>query len=256
MAARLGWLILVFGIVGRSTAEGNAFFPAQVGMRLTYVTSNSKEPDKSLRWELSFRRTDSLAPDAERITLRALVNRLETNGQPLTREEHYAAGQQGVFTFDPDSAEERYGPTPLLPGPEQLNRVDTVWRYRGFRPRPLALGLFGLLGAPETPVPTEGHYHVLAVAPLTTKAGTFKGAVQVTGIESFDVALDAEHSLNMLLRCRRWYVRGVGLVREQFEFLDFPVLGLTTTDLVAYTGVAELPGEPQHMAGAPDNKAG
>ncbi|MBI2299965.1 MAG: hypothetical protein HYU66_13665 [Armatimonadetes bacterium] len=255
MAARIGWLLLLIGGCGYA-ADGNDFYPARTGMRLTYVATSSLSVTDSLRWELSFQKSTEVPPDAAQITVRVSAGRLDPTGRPLTREERYVADQRGMYTLDPDVADAGYGPRPLLPAPDRLGSVDTVWSYKGFRWRPMALGLFNMLGPPGVPAATEGHYHVLAVAPLTTQAGTFKGAVQVAGVEAFDAPIDADHSLRMLLRCRRWYVRGVGLVREQFEFLDYPGLGLTTTELVAYTGVAELPTAPQHVAEAAGQKSG
>lgn len=235
------WCGLLAALGNASAEEAtHAYFPTDAQMRLSYAARTTLDENAVLRWDVTLLRTAPLEGGARRVQFRVLASSWES-GRPVGREELYVIDPRGVYTPAEDNTDAGYGPFALLPSADALARPDTVWHYIGRRPRPMALRLLGLLGRADTLAPTEGHYHVLSIGPLETAAGTFERAVQVAGVETLDVQLEPGRSMNVLLRCRRWYVAGIGLVGEDFAFLDFPAMGVTSTELTAYEGVREAP---------------
>lgn len=228
-------LVLVLGAaVARAETAGatvNAYYPLAGGMRLQYLTRSSLDNRATLTWSVTHQRTTAGPEAAEVVWVKSLASRWR-RGQPVQREEHYLREERGVFTPAEDDAES-YGPRYLLP-PEDDLVADAVWVYAGLRAIPFAFHLLGLVRNNDLPVPTSGRYHVLDVAPLATPAAEFQAACQVTGIERLTIPVLKPEPEDVLLRCRRFYVKGLGLVREDLEFLDMPRLGALTTELTGW----------------------
>ena len=227
-------LLLAFaGWWSAAWADVSPYLPFKAGARLTYRTTTSLDADARLQWETSLRRAEELDGGAERVVLRSAA-RFWVSGRPLEREETLVREPRGLFSGEANGA---YGPTPLLPAAPELERADAIWVYEGRRSLPFPLAVLNLLRHNDGPVRTTGRYHVLNLAPLETAAGRFGQAVQVTGVERVTMALRGEQPEDVMLRCRRWYVRGLGLAREVVEFAEYPSLGRLTTELVAYVGL-------------------
>lgn len=243
MNGRLRWLLAlpVLATTLASAAalepEGHAWFPLAKGSRRSYVARSTLDPSAALHYEVTVLRATEAAEGGVRAVAKVLAHRWES-GQPLYREEHYLADRRGVFMLS-GADEAPAVACQVLPSESEVDRFETAWDYRGLRPRPMSLRLLGLQGQADTPSAAQGIYHVLSVGPLETEAAPFKRAVQVAGVEEVEAHLGGGRVVNVLLRMRRWYVRGVGLVREQYEFLDYPSMGITYTELTGYTGLAE-----------------
>lgn len=250
-------LLLLTGCLTVAAAQTTAtpadYFPYRAGVRVRYQTRTTLSPNEVLTWETAFLRS-SVSGEAERLVLRSRGQGWQ-RVNPLEREERYLRERRGLFT--PDSANgvelTSYGPLALLPPVMTLERLDEVWRYEGVRTLPFAFHLLGIIRNGDRPVLTSGRYHVLSQGPITTLAGEFE-AVQVSGVERVSMLLLAGEPEDILLRVRRYYVRGLGLACEQLQFLDLPRLGVLTTEVVAYDGLAPvpLPAAPKVAARAGD----
>lgn len=240
-------LVVSLTLAAPALADGPAgqhqWWPTTPGAEWVYQSYAGRNPERLLRWTVQYEPPLPLAGGALRV-LRRL--RIDSFG-PLAavqRKDAFAVDRRGVYTFlapvgeaGQADASGAYGPRPLLPTEAALTHVDAVWRYEGWRPLPPAFQLFGLGIGPEGGLPTSGRYHVLKLEPVETPAGTFD-AVQVTGIESVrEVPLPDGNTLSLMLRCRRWYAPGVGLVRELIELPQARQAGQLVTELSELRGL-------------------
>lgn len=213
----------------------HACFPYRDGMLLRYRATTTLDDQARLQWLLSLSKTAPGPAETEQVTLRTLAKGWQ-NGKPLEREETFLRDARGIFAAP--RADASFGPDVLLPGMADLARPDTVWSFEGPRALPFALHLLGVGQRNLGELPTYGLYHVLAHGPLETAAGSFADAIQVTAIEQVAMRLLGQEPEIVLFRARRFYVRDLGLVREQLAFLDYPRLGVLTTELETYQGAA------------------
>lgn len=253
MTLRLAALVLLTFTTAIPAATDHAYFPLEDGVRLSYVTRTTLKDDVALHWTLAHVKTSEGPADSERVVVKLLANRW-AEGQPLQRQEQFLLDPRGLFTPELEDGEEtgHYGPHPLLVSGKELEQEDEVWRYRGDRPLPFAIHLLGLVRNEDEPVATEGRYHVLELTPIETPAGRFENAVEVTAIEKVQMVLLRPEPEDVLLRSRRFYVRGLGLVHESLQFLDLPRLGSLVTQLTGYEGTKpEGQKPPAVVASAP-----
>jgi len=206
-------------------------------MLLRYRATTTLDDQAQLQWLLSHRKTIAGPAETQQVTVRLLAKGWQ-NGQPLEREETFLRDGRGVFAAPADDAS--FGPDVLLPSMTDLAEPDTVWSYDGPRALPFSLYLLGLGQRNPGDLPTYGLYHVLGHGPIETAAGSFADAIQVTAIEQVTMRLLGQEPEVVLFRARRFYVRDLGLVREQLSFLDYPRLGVLTTDLESYQGAQPL----------------
>ncbi len=215
---------------------------AKTGALRVYESRSTVLPERLVTWQTQFFSSLDLPDGSRQVTLKT-----GTTGSvvwPPSRNEVYVLDPRGLFTpsstTDPPDPTE-YGPTALLAAQPELQHVDHVWRFEGKRQVPFSFTVLMLTARNMDPVATSGRYHVLSIGPLETPAGSFATAVQVAGVER--IALNLGDLLNdeVLLRCRRWYVRGVGLVQELLEFPSYPSLGRLTTVLTSHPGLAPEP---------------
>ena len=230
----------------------NAYFPYRDGMRLNYTATTTLDETAKLQWFVTHLKTVDGPADTEKVTLRILARGWQ-DGQPLGREESFLCDDRGIFVAP--EAGDGFGPDALLPGVNKLSRPDSVWSFDGTRQIPFALHLLGLGQRNPGMLPTSGLYHVLGHQPLETAAGSFADAVQVTAIEQVTMRLLGQEPEEVLFRARRFYVRDLGLVREQLSFLDYPRLGVLTTELDTYKGAAPLLAEDPAKRTEPQEKA-
>lgn len=226
---------LVGAAVGPAAAAAtpHLFFPARPELRLSYLTRSTLDENAAFRWQQALLDIKANEAGAEEVRLKLTAQRF-INGAPLTRVDSYVREGRGIFTpVVSTGASGTYGPSPLLPDAAHLAIADHVWTYRGERPLPFGFWLLGLVRQNDRPLPTEGTYHVLNVGPIETPAGKFAEAVQVTGIEQVRMILLGDKPEDVLLRCRRFYVRDLGLVHETVNFCDLPRAGRLTTELTA-----------------------
>ncbi len=220
-------------------AAAHPFFPARPELRLSYLTRSTLDENAAFRFHQSLLDVKVNEAGAEEVRLKLTAQRF-LNGAPMTRVESYVRERRGIFTpvvsLGPAGT---YGPSPLLPDAAHLAVADHVWTYRGERPLPFGFWLLGLMRQNDRPLPTEATYHVLNVGPLETAAGKFDQAVQVTGVEQVRMVLLGEKPEEVLLRCRRFYVRDLGLVHETITFCDLPRAGRLTTELTGQTAPDE-----------------
>lgn len=236
-AARYLIGLMLVAVAAQAEDEVHRYYPLQPGARLTYLTTSTLAENVALAWELSYLRGSALADGGEQLQVRYYAMR-GAGGKAALRHERLVREPRGVFTPRGAGAQtDGYGPWPLIPAVDRLERIDTVWRYEGQRHLPFAMLILDLTSPSDTPVATQGRYHVLNRQQLETRLGTFAGAVQVTGVERVEVTLRPGETLPLLLRCRRHYIAGLGLAREEIAFLDYPRLGQLTTELVSYTGI-------------------
>ncbi len=250
--SRVAWLVAVLAVGGAGAATPHAYWPYATGVRLRYETRTTLQTDAVLHWSAGFKQAVEGPPGGQVVTVRLSANRW-AEGQPVARDEQYLIDPRGWFTPWEADGDQDYGPRPLLPSAGELGAVDTLWHYEGSRHLPFALHLLGLIRDADVPQPAGGSYHVLSVGPLVTAVGDFPQAVQVTGIERVPLRLLNPAPEIVVFRARRWYVPGLGLVREGLECLDLPRLGRLTTELVGYEGVRLERGAP---AGAVTARAG
>jgi len=102
--------------------------------------------------------------------------------------------------------------------------------------KPLALDavLFGLTRQAVT-AQVEGHYRAVGYEGVTVPAGTFE-ALKVRGIETV-YFYRKEQRISYVVRLEQWYVRGLGKVKEIWEFPDQPQLGQLVAELTAFQGL-------------------
>lgn len=227
------WLAACLWLSCGHAAQLAPYLPNAVGSRLSYRTTTTLDPQVRLNWDLNVLKVEDLADGAERVTLRARAG-LTVDGEAVAREEALVRESRGVFS---DGADGDWGPAPLLLAAPELEQADAVWSYEGRRPLPFALAVLRLLRKNDGPVAASGHYHVLNLSPVEVPAGNYPRAVQVTGVEQVQLALRGDRPEPVMLRSRRWYVRGLGLVRELVEFAEYPSLGRLTTELTSFAGL-------------------
>jgi len=187
---------------------------ARTGALRLYESRSTVLPDRIVNWQSQYFSSLDLPDGSRQVTLKTAATGSVV--WPPARNEVYVLDPRGMFTptstTDPPDPTE-YGPTALLAAQPELQRVDHVWRYEGQRAVPFSFTVLMLTARNMDPVPTSGRYHVLAIGPLETPAGTFANAVQVAGVERLALNLGDLLNDDVLLRCRRWYVRGIGLVQ-------------------------------------------
>jgi hypothetical protein len=225
-------------------ADGRGYEPLGDGARRTYETTSSLSERVRFTYDVVHQKTAALPDGAERVVAHLQAANWVA-GEAVERDEQWVREPRGVFTFNGKSdatAATDWGPTPLLPAAPELEQTDHVWHFDGERALPFALGMLGLLERNPAPVTTSGEFHTLEIGPVHTPAGDFPRAVQVSSIERAHMSLRADQMIDLLMRCRRWYVDGVGPVREVIEFPDFDTLGRLTTELTAYSGLTPVGG--------------
>ncbi|MBI5834028.1 MAG: hypothetical protein HZB16_17175 [Armatimonadetes bacterium] len=215
---------------------------AKTGARRTYESRSSVLPERVVQWQSQFFSSLDLPDGSRQVTLKTSATGSVV--WPPARNEVYVLDPRGLYTpssaTDPPDPTE-YGPTALLAAQPELQRLDHVWRFEGRRVVPFSFTVLMLTARNMDPVAMSARYHVLSIGPLETPTETFPSAVQVAGVER--VALNLGELLNddVLVRCRRWYVRGIGLVQEALEFPSYPSLGRLTTVLTSHPGLSPEP---------------
>ena len=246
---RLAISLVVFAAAALAEPRHD-YFPVAAEARMEYQ-SHAAFNDEALQWTVRPLRSEAVGERVATVELRTETG-FYGERRPVQRNDRFVIEPRGVFLAQ---REGNYGPLPLLPGAEKLARVDAVWRFDGERPLPFGFFLLrSLVGDLAQPVPTSGRYHVLNHEAVETAAGTFPEAVQVVAIERVRITLTHGEELDLMLRCRRWYARGVGLVKELIEFTDYPRLGRLSTELRGYEGLTPAQEPAGTAVEAPANR--
>jgi hypothetical protein len=237
-------IFVLLAVGGGARGVGlTAYEPLSGHARRSYQSTTTLSPEIHFTFDLRLQDTAALPDGAQRLTV-GLRSGPWYGGLPAERAETWIREPGGLFTPHAVGSTE-WGPTVLLPAAPELRQPDHVWHYEGLRPLPFAFGMFGWLGRNPDPVPTSGVYHVLGREELQTPAGTFAQALQVAGVERTSFAVHEGQVEDVLLRCRRWYVPGIGLACEVIEFLDYGNLGRLTTELTSFEGLTAESGGPE-----------
>ncbi|MCC7494404.1 MAG: hypothetical protein IT204_18750 [Fimbriimonadaceae bacterium] len=245
---RRGWLlVMLLAPALRAADTPHGYAPWQAGVVLRYQTRTSLQENALLPWSVSYLKSEPAA-GGHLVTLRAAAARLTPRGN-LQRDEVWLLDPRGLFA--PGGSDGSWGPRYFLPPAAELQVADCVWQFEGRRALPFALHLLGLANGGDQPVATGGRYHVLRSAPLETAVGQLAGVLQVTCVERVAMRLLRPEPEPVLLRVRRFYAPGLGLVREWLEFLDFPRLGTLQTELVGYEGLPPVTAGAVAVAAAP-----
>lgn len=249
MVRRVLGLLLLVGLAGSAGAvspllayEPLAADTARTGAMRVYESRSTVLPERVVSWQAQYFSSLDLPDGSRQVTLKTAATGSVV--WPPARNEVFVLDPRGLYTpnstTDPPDPTE-YGPTALLAAQPELQRLDHVWRYEGKRAVPFSFTVLMLTARNMDPVATSGRYHVLSIGPLETPAGAFPTAVQVAGVERLALNLGDLLSDEVLLRCRRWYVRGIGLVQEALEFPSYPSLGRLTTVLTSHPGLKPEP---------------